>query len=74
MFKGNFPASYLTEEVHLYSVANTIFFIVASRLQEELHFSEADYLVEQGIASPASTASKEEDIEGLKITLQEHTF
>ena len=83
MFKGNFPASYLTDGVHLNSVANTILAEFLLSLLDSRRNSTppkltnmlfSDYLVEQGITSTASAAMEEEDIEGLKIALQEPTF
>ena len=83
MFKGNFPASYLTDGVHLNSAANTILAEFLLSLLDSRRNSTppkltnllfSDYLVEQGITSIASAAMEEEDIEGLKIALQEPTF
>ena len=83
MFKGNFPASYLTDGVHLDSAANTILAeFLLSLLDSRRNATPpkltnllfSDYLVEQGINSIASTVMEEEDIEGLKIALQEPTF
>ena len=65
VFKGNFPTSYLTDGVHLNSVANTILaeFLLSlldsrrnSTPLKRTNLLFSDFLVEQGIASPASTA------------------
>ena len=83
MFRGNFPASYLTDGVHLNSAANTVLAeFLLSLLDSRRNSSPpkltnllfSDYLVEHGISSSAPAAMEEEFIEDIKIALQEPTF
>ena len=83
IFKGKFPASYLTDGVHLNDAANTnlaeflLSLLDSRRISAPAKLTNllfSDFLVEQGISSPATSAMEEGDIECLKIALQEPSF
>ena len=80
MFWGNFLASFLTDGVHLNDAENTIMtgfmlsLLESKRKYKPLYLFNllfSDFLVEQGIGSPAHIAMEEGKMDNLNAALQE---